>query len=387
MKPLKVAMFSPLPPKQTGIAIYTKSLVAALHEKMAIDLFDFNISSNTLMDIQVYDFLKDKNSFRKLNHYDVLLYHLGNNTEFHLPIYRTFLKKPGIVVLHDAVVFYLITGQQMWTYTKDFITNYGLRNLRNLLAVKRSSPEKYPLLKTITKRAPTIIVHSETAKKIVEAQGYRGKIYVIPLLVFSELFNMKFSDEGRFAVRSQLNIPTDKIIIGCFGFVWSGKRISRTLQVLSRLQNRLPFQLLLVGKCDSLCEEIKKYNLEDKTIMTGYVSDADFFKYMDLCDIIVNLRYPTMGETSGVLIQAMALGKACIVSRNDWFSELPDDAVIKIPYDDNEIKCLTEAIVTLATDKTYRNAVGDKAKNYAHSVCHPYKVAEHYYHALSEAIS
>ena len=47
---------------------------------------------------------------------------------------------------------------------------------------------------------------------------------------------------------------------------------------------------------------------------------------MAACDVLVNLRYPTMGETSGSVIRALSLGKPLVVSDVGWFSELPDDA-------------------------------------------------------------
>ena len=51
------------------------------------------------------------------------------------------------------------------------------------------------------------------------------------------------------------------------------------------------------------------------------------------CDLVFNLRYPTNGETSAALIQAMGLEKPCVVTDIGWFSEIPDDAVIKVPFD------------------------------------------------------
>ena len=54
---------------------------------------------------------------------------------------------------------------------------------------------------------------------------------------------------------------------------------------------------------------------------------------MAACDVLVNLRYPTMGETSGSVIRALGLAKPLLVSDVGWFSELPDDAVgVRLPY-------------------------------------------------------
>ena len=59
---------------------------------------------------------------------------------------------------------------------------------------------------------------------------------------------------------------------------------------------------------------------------------------MAACDVLVNLRYPTMGETSGSVIRALSLGKPLVVSDVGWFAELPDDVVLKVPVDEYEVR-------------------------------------------------
>ena len=58
---------------------------------------------------------------------------------------------------------------------------------------------------------------------------------------------------------------------------------------------------------------------------------------MAACDVLVNLRSPTMGETSGSVIRGLALGKPMLVSDVGWFAELPDGVALKIPVDDYEV--------------------------------------------------
>jgi hypothetical protein len=51
-----------------------------------------------------------------------------------------------------------------------------------------------------------------------------------------------------------------------------------------------------------------------------------------------------MGETSGSVIRALSLGKPLLVSDVGWFSELPNDAVLKIPVDELEVPLLAAAL-------------------------------------------
>ena len=46
---------------------------------------------------------------------------------------------------------------------------------------------------------------------------------------------------------------------------------------------------------------------------------------MAACDVVVSLRSPTMGETSGTVVRALSPARPLVVSDVGWFSELPDD--------------------------------------------------------------
>ena len=74
---MKIGFHSPLPPARTGVAEYSFALKKALE---TTDTIEVN-SSNA----------------------DIDLYHIGNN-QLHAAIYQKALSKPGVVVLHDAVL-------------------------------------------------------------------------------------------------------------------------------------------------------------------------------------------------------------------------------------------------------------------------------------------
>ena len=69
--------------------------------------------------------------------------------------------------------------------------------------------------------------------------------------------------------------------------------------------------------------------------------DEEFPAYFAAVDCLVNLRYPSAGETSGTLIRALEAGKPVAVSDYAQFAELPDDCVVKIPFE-GEVEALAE---------------------------------------------
>ena len=103
---------------------------------------------------------------------------------------------------------------------------------------------------------------------------------------------------------------------------------------------------------------------------------------MAACDVLVNLRYPTMGETSGSVIRALSLGKPLLVSDVGWFSELPDDVVLKVPVDELEVVTL-DAALELAAD--HREELGAAARAYVEREHALPKVADAYVSALEVA--
>ena len=81
-----------------------------------------------------------------------------------------------------------------------------------------------------------------------------------------------------------------------------------------------------------------------------YVPEERLWSLMAACDVLVNLRSPTMGETSGSVIRGLSLGKPMLVSDVGWFSELPDDVALKIPVDEYEVPTIAAAL-ELAADR------------------------------------
>ena len=69
-----------------------------------------------------------------------------------------------------------------------------------------------------------------------------------------------------------------------------------------------------------------------------------------------------MGETSAAVVQALSVGKPLIVSDVGWFSELPDDVVVKIPVDHLEVDMLAAALERLADDRPLREELGRSAR-------------------------
>ena len=122
--------------------------------------------------------------------------------------------------------------------------------------------------------------------------------------------------------------------------------------------------------------------LTDGVTRLDYVPEEGLWALMAACDVLVNLRYPTMGETSGSAIRALSLGKPLVVSDVGWFHELPDDVALKVPVDELEVEVLAAAL-QVALD--HGAQLGGAAREYAARELDVARVADAYVGALEVA--
>jgi glycosyltransferase involved in cell wall biosynthesis len=359
---MRVAYYSPLPPSRSGIADYSALLLPELEKHVDV-------------------VVARPGRFRRDPAADIRLYHVGNDAEAHGWIVEALRRRPGVVVLHDFVLHHLVVGL---TFARGDAAGYlaamereaglvgrllGYAVLDNKLPpLWETRPEDFPLAGEVLDHAEGLIVHSHHVQRRAADAGYRGPIVRIPHPAWPT------PPLGRPALDGD---P----LYGCFGHLNETKRIEELVAAFARLRERRPgARLLLVG---SLAVRLERLELPDGVIRKDYVPEDDLWSLMAACDAIVSLRSPTMGETSGSAIRALSLGKPLVVSDVGWFSELPGDAVLKVPVDEREADTLLAALEALA-DPTVRAAMGDRARELIEREHRLDLVADAYAAALEE---
>jgi glycosyltransferase involved in cell wall biosynthesis len=324
---VKVAYYSPLAPSRSGIADYSELLLPALRERLDVVVAEQG---------------------RRAPDADVALYHIGNDPDAHGWIVDALNKRPGVVVLHEYVLHHLIAGITIGrrngrgyldAMERDFGVSgrlLGLGVLDNLLPLLwETQPERFPLSGVVLDRAHGLVVHSHYVGDRARSAGYRGRLWRIPHPVWPSAEHAPATD------------VSGEPLIGCFGYLNMNKRIPQVLAAFASLRRRLPgARLLLVGAAGERFDvgrRLERLGLTEGVQRLDYVPEERMWSLMAACDVLVNLRYPTMGETSGSVIRALSLGKPLLVSDVGWFSELPDGVVLKIPVDELEVATLDAA--------------------------------------------
>jgi glycosyltransferase involved in cell wall biosynthesis len=250
----------------------------------------------------------------------------------------------------------------------------GLGVLDNLLPLLwETQPERFPLSGIVLDRAQGLIVHSDYVAAQVREHGYDGPLWHIPHPAWAA---------GDVAPAEVAGAP----VFGCFGFLNMNKRIPELLEAFALLRRERPgARLLLVGGAGERFDvqrRLERLGLNDGVERMDYVPEDRMWSLMSACDVLVNLRYPTMGETSGSVIRALALGKALLVSDVGWFAELPGDAVLRVPVDDYEVATIAAAIGVAADHNAALGAAARASVAREHDLG---RVADAYVAALETA--
>jgi glycosyltransferase involved in cell wall biosynthesis len=291
---------------------------------------------------------------------DTRIYFLGNNPH-HAWIYEEAMRTPGVIVLHDLVLHHLIVEMTLARgdvdgYVASLAANHGEAGAawaRGRAAGLHSEMGNFlmPASVDVANRSRAVIVHNHYAADRLRSFGVTAPIHVVP-----HPFEPQPSARGqREAVRAQHDFSSDNLVIGLFGFLTSAKRADVVLAAFAQARAQAPrLRLLVVGEpapnvdVDSL--------RGDGITFTGYVPDEEFAAYFAAVDRLVNLRYPSAGETSGTLIRAFEAGKPVAVSDYAQFAELPDDCVVKIPFGDAEVASLAGFFVREISDPSKAQA-------------------------------
>jgi glycosyltransferase involved in cell wall biosynthesis len=392
---MKLAYFSPLPPAKTGIATYSSELLPALADHFDITVFTPTPAAQVPAQVTAVNFVDDPGVLKSVQTFDHALYHLGNNPYFHLDILRAFLLWPDTVVMHDTVLYFLAAGGGNGALLRELLQSNPTSAFEAVDEIHRGSPDgnvlrypvpsKYPCLTRVLLAAPQVIVHNQAARHEVEARGYPGVVDVVPLLHYRGA-DVAFDTDGR-SLRLKHGLQEGCVVFGAFGFIGPTKRLDKVFHAFSRVivEGRLSnARLLVVGEGDSIDELVRERGLEKVVIRIGFVEDGEFRRLLSSVDVVLNLRYPSHGESSATLIQAMMNGKPCLVTDDASFADLPDNTVVKVGHGVTEVDEIAEALIRLAEGRTLRNEIGMAARRHVLANHAPEQVAAQYRQALAQ---
>lgn len=397
---MRLAFFSPLNPQRSGISDYSEDLLPFLSPFAEIDLFiAAGVTPTNPAIIEKFAIFPHTEFARQRQRkrYDLCLYQMGNNTDYHTYMADYLQTYPGIVTLHDYVLhhFYatlFLQGKRYDEYQTAMETYYG--NLGRISAeqFRQGIISDYlfcqvPFYQPAVNPSLGIVAHSSYVKAKLLQYNPAYRVAMINMGILPP----KLADYPLEDLRRKHRLPPDSFVIASFGFVSPGKRIHEILRAFARFVKHAPDALcLFVG------EELPVFNvrpfihelaLDDKVIITGYTPYQDFLEYIALSDVCVNLRHPTVRATSANLLKIMAFAKPVLASDLCELLDLPAACCLKIPLNDTEEARLLQAFQTLYTDRAYGLTLGKAARTFIEEHHSMPQAAEKYIAFCTEIIN
>ncbi len=386
---LSVGFVGPLPPTRSGIADYDAEILAAL-----TSLSSFSSPSKKSLSVSSYE--PGRAAVALSAPHDVLLFQLGNDP-LHAPSVEALLaperRTPAVVVLHDFVLHHLFAAAYLDRgreddYARALEVAHGARGRAFAERGRRGprvpvwdlDPWAFPMSAGVIRAADAVIAHSALVRGAVLRERPGVHAVEIPHHVVAAPRTPR--DEARRA----LGLPQDRPVAATLGVVTPAKRIGKILEGLAAIPaGRRPFLFVggAVGDDDPLHTYVVAHDLERDVAFGGYLSEEDFWRAASAADFAVNLRHPTMGETSGAVCRLAGFGLPLVVSDTGWFRELPDAFAAKVPVGGDEVARLAAAMETLAWDAPRRAEQSSAAAAWGEAR-RPARVAEAYADVLRE---
>lgn len=408
----RIAMWSPLRPTRSGIADYVEELLPFLaqeerpHDPGAVATDETRDTCPIPTQVDIYsldepesDDLRDRcavlhpsafETIHRYQPYDALIYQIGSTPEHHLYICEQSLRYPGLLVMHDPNIHsYALARLQGGKGLQDYLSlvRDELGDETAKLAhrawhggtLAEEIVYKHPMDRWLLQSSRGVIYHSYFAVRDEQRRLPGVPAFYVPLYATTPIRSNEFQRQ-RILDRHQW--PSDAVIVGTYGIVAPSKRISTLLRAFERLSALYPQVILaVVGNTANydVLGEVRQLGLDPSRVcVTGEISMPDFLAYMQAADVGVNLRYPSLGESSAVISRMIGMGKPVITTDLPQFGELPDEFCWKVPLGDREVDVLTAYLTELVREQDLRRRMGQAASDYARESMSPQLAAEGY---------
>lgn len=391
----RIALISPWPPEQSGVADYSFRLARALGEHADVDVVVGERLERYAPPQERGVRLVEASAFRvaeRLRRHDRVLFCMGNSA-FHRHVYELLRERPGAVVAHDV----RFTGFYRWFSELEqpgdpagrarerIEALYGSRLPAS--AIEHGMPSwddqaKLGIYMTreLQQYAEDLFVHSRHARDVLELdRGPLDRAVPVSVLPFAM---------PDLSGREHRPVGADPSIAS-FGVVSEVKGLATLIAAVALLAAERPNLRLTIGGPGEPAELQRWRDFAGEVaagvevVVTGHLPAGDYARLMREVDVAVQLRTLSNGEASAAVADCLAAGLPTVVNDLAWTSELPADAVAHVPPDCTPGDLAT-CLERLLASEPLRRELSAGAHRFAAAFGFP-AVAEEYMQALELA--
>jgi glycosyltransferase involved in cell wall biosynthesis len=382
----KIALLSPFPPDQSGVARFTELTLEAARKWFDIDLF-----TNAPRPLHVPEGVRDLGPINvyalSKTRYESILSVIGNS-HFHTPIFELFERYGGPCILHDSrltqIYFHRLGEQEFLRFAAKLLgRSVGIDEVRVWL-----QDQQLPSLfvEPVIERAEPLIVHTRAYKELLHGRyGISAQVATFPPNMWFE--QEELADSNRAAIRHKLEIADNTFVISSFGFLSRSKGIFACIAALDLLRSwKIPAELYLIGEplnMDSAVQQVATNFgvLEHVHLTKEYVPTDRYRNFMIASDAAIQLRTYGFGQPSAGLVDCISAGLPSVSGCSLADACDAPSYVLRIP-DNISALLLAERLAEIFEAHLTRSDTGEERASY----CRQHSF-EHYAERLTEILS
>ncbi|MGI8983961.1 MAG: glycosyltransferase [Acidimicrobiales bacterium] len=385
----RLAVWTPLPPQQTGVADYSVELLGQLRADCDLEVF---VDGGYLPPIDLLRrfHVMHSSAFERRQAgapFDNVLYQLGGSL-FHLYIYEALQRHRGVVMLHDLLWSCVLWARAMGggggqeAFRLDVEALEDEAALAELDALEERSAGldddareealwdflcRYPMLRRIVDCTDAQIVPFPTAADELRRRYPGARPHVVAMGVADPYAAMPRGAAA--TARARFGVGPATLVLGVYGIVHPFKRIESCIRSLAHLVPAHPdVRLLVVGRAldpaydQRLRRLAESLGVADHVVITGHVDRDTFDAHLLAADVVLNLRFPFLSQMSATLMRAIAAGKPVVISDHPDWRFLPEEFCVRVAPGAGEVAELTAHLLALAGDPALRERMSSAAR-------------------------
>lgn len=336
----RIAILSPFPPDQSGVADYTRRTVQALGRLVDVDVYTDAKEPTPTAEVRRFFPISDR-PFLSGN-YDATLAVVGNS-HFHLKIIEAQQRHGGACLIHDNRLAELYN----WWKGADYLRDMASRALNRPVSAEESqgwiaNPGTLPSLffDELVATARPLVVHSRGIQAHCRNQ-YGIEPACLPFCCYRPFLSAELTPAARLAARQALGIPDDQLAVISLGIVSPTKSPQACIEAVAQLNHHVGGQgvrahLHFVGDEGGMQETLEKHaraqGVADRTHFSGkWISDDDYRRYVVAADFAIQLRTHFFGGLSGAMLDCISSGLVTVANEDLAKALESPPSVLRVP--------------------------------------------------------
>ena len=281
--------------------------------------------------------------------FDFTLYHVGASARHHC-VFRAIHERPGITIIHEhnCLSYYYESWPELSEESKqEFLHHVSARLGTTFLTLEevqrcldlRADPDRYAADVAIERLYMSRITGAVTHSPYI-ARMLRRRYPAVPIATLPFMAARLTLLSGRRA-RQSLGVSDQDFLFGTFGFIGEYKRTDKILAAWNSWRDRPAWvKLLIVGERQQFIDIPQRADVIYLDFVEG---ERQFQAYLSAVDCAIQLRHPTLGETSAVISTLLANNKRVITSDTPYtVPYVRQRNVLRVRPDQNEIPRLCD---------------------------------------------